>query len=82
MCIHRLGSLVHGYGALAALSQSLAGHETERSLHGADPLSESPIRTACKRCVLAQHPEAQEPKQDEVRQLAEGHAPKDSSVDD
>ena len=79
MCSHRLESLAHGYGALAASSQSLAGHGTERSRHGADPLSESPIRPASTRCVQAQHPEAQGPKQHEVRQLAEGHAPQDSS---
>ena len=82
MCSHQLESLAHGYGSSAASSQSLAGHGTERSLHGADPLSESPIRPACKRCVLAQHPEAQVPKQHDVRQLAEGHALQDSSVDD
>ena len=79
MCSHRLGSLGHGHGALAASSQSLAGHGTERSRHGADPLSESTIRPACKRCVLGQHPEAQGNEQHEVRQLAEGHAPQDSS---
>ena len=79
MCSHRIESLAHGYGALAASSQSLAGHGTERSRHGADPLSESPIRPACKKCVLAQHPEAQGPNQHEVSQLAEGHALQDSS---
>ena len=79
MCSHRLESLAHGYVALAESSQSLARYGTERSRHGADPLSESPIRPACKRCVLAKDPEAQGPKQHEVRQLAEGHAPLDSS---
>ena len=79
MCIHRLKSLAHGYGSSAASSQSLAGHGTERSLHGADPLSESPIRPSYERYVLVQHPEAQRPKQHEVRQLAEGHALQDSS---
>ena len=69
-----------GYGALAASSQSLAGHGTERSLHGADPLSESPIRPSYKRCILVEHPEAQRPKQHEVRQLAKGHVLKSSSA--
>ena len=79
MCIHRLGSLAHGYDALAGSIQSLDGHGTDRSRHGADPLSESPIRPACKKYVPAQHPEAQGPKQYEVRQLADGHALQDSS---
>ena len=80
MCIHRLESLGHGHGALAASRPYLAGHGTERSRHGADPLSESTIRPACTRYVLAQHPEAKGPKQHEVRQLAEGHTPLESSA--
>ena len=80
MYSRQLGSLAHEHGALAALRPSLAGHGTERSRHGADPLSESTIRPACTRYVLAQHPEAKGPKQHEVRQLAEGHTPLESSA--
>ena len=72
--------LTHRCDALVASSQSLARHGTERSRHVADPLSESPIRSACKSCLLAQHPEAHGTKQHEVRQLAEGHALKSSSA--
>ena len=72
--------LTHRCDALVASSQSLARHGTERSRHVADPLSESPIRPACKRCVPAQHPEAQESQQHELRQLVEGHARRSSSA--
>ena len=79
MCIHRLGSLAHGYGALVANSPSPAGHATEQFQHGTDPLSESPIRPDFTKYVSAQHPEAQGSNQHEVLWLAEGHAPQDSS---
>ena len=72
MCIHRLGSLAHGYGALVANCPSPAGYGTEQFQHWADPLSESPIRLDCTKYVQVQHPEAQEPEQDEIRQLAKG----------
>jgi hypothetical protein len=71
MCIHRLGSLAHGYGALEANCPSPAGHATEQFQHGTDPLSELPIRPDFTKCVQVQHPEAQDPEQDEVRQLAQ-----------
>ena len=74
MCIHRLGSLAHGYGALVANCPSPAGHATEQFQHGTDPLSESPIRPDFTKYVQVQHPEAQDPEQDEVRQLAQRHA--------
>ena len=71
MCSHRLERLAHRYGALAASSQSPARYGTERSLYGADPLSESTIRSACKSCILLQHPDAQGTKQQERQQFPE-----------
>ena len=67
MCIHRLESLAHGHGALVANCPSPAGHATEQFQHGTDPLSESPIRPDFTKYVQVQHPEAQDPDQDEVR---------------
>ena len=72
MCSHRLESLGLGYVALAESSQSLARYGTERSRHGADPLSESPIRSACKSCILAQHLDVQGTKHQERQQLPDG----------
>ena len=72
MCSHRLESLAHGYVALSESSQSPARYGTERSRHGADPLSESPIRSACKSCILAQHLDVQGTKHQERQQLPDG----------
>ena len=82
MCIHRLGSLAHGYGALVANSPSPAGHATEQFQPGTDPLSESPIRPDITKYVQVQHPEAQQSEQDQVHQLANGHTlPNSNALD-
>jgi len=72
MCIRRLGILAGGHGALTVTCPSPAGHGAEQFRHEAYPLSESPIRNDCKKSVY-HYPEAQEPAQNKVHHLSEGH---------